>query len=86
MRMKTAFKTMFCAIIIAVAGCTAAEPDEPVAEVEATVAESFVCDPRNCVAFCATCLYRACRESGEDPEICEDERDVCIEECNQPQE
>jgi hypothetical protein len=51
-------------------------------EVEQTEQEAFSCTPRNCVAVCATCVYRFCLQDGGDPADCRAERDACIEDCH----
>lgn len=91
-RTMISIRAMLCAIVLAMSGCAAVELDAPEvteaeAELTASATTSWVCGATNCVAVCATCVYRACRESGTSTyEECELERDLCIEECNQGEE
>jgi hypothetical protein len=89
--MMRTMKVAAVALFMALSGCGGVELEEPqvseaAAELETPAAESFVCTARNCVARCATCVFRRCLERGRAEEECEAERDFCIEECDQPQE
>jgi hypothetical protein len=91
MRVMLSTKAVLCAVFLALTGCAGVELEEPQvteaeAELETADAEAFVCTARNCVAVCATCVFRRCLERGRPDDVCEAERDFCIEECDQPQE
>lgn len=90
-RVMLSARVVVVAVFMALAGCGSVELEEPqvteaAAELETAAAESFVCGERNCVAKCATCVFRRCLERGRSEEACELERDFCIEQCDQPQE
>ncbi|HKE18622.1 MAG TPA: hypothetical protein VKB80_27280 [Kofleriaceae bacterium] len=43
------------------------------------------CDtPRNCVAWCISCLYDICRISGKSCEQCRGEMEACKVQCDEP--